>query len=131
MKRLLLIALFALCSMTPLGIGGPSKGGYYKKERVDANGEVAFDLEFEGAKRACVTAIGDHQPEVIVEITVIDMATKKVVAQDVGGHSDSQVAARVYKDFVAAIWYPPRTGRYQIIIGSKGKEYNDCGVAVR
>ena len=85
-------------------------------------GQFSEKKTFRGGERACVFVIGDHQPVVELTVTIYD-AAGKVVAQDKG-----QGAAA---DFVAAIWYPPRTAEYRIEVLSPGKEFNKCYIAIK
>jgi hypothetical protein len=124
MVRVLFPVGLLILALVPPGRGGPVDGTSWSTQRVPGGdpGTLQFSKAFVAGQRACVIVIGDHKPVVDVEIKVYD-AKGKVVAEDRG-----QDPAR---DFVAAIWYPPRQETYRIEVRSYGKDYNDCSIAVK
>ena len=82
------------------------------KVRIGANSHMEFEDKYEGGRRACVIAVGDHKPPVDISIAVYDDA-KQLVTE----------VSNV--DFVAAIWYPPREGTYKVVVTNSGLEYNE------
>src|SRR5271169_5611059 len=74
------------------------------KVRVGPKGALVIEEKFEGGRRACVIAVGDHNPVVDVGIAVYDEANR-LIAEDKGGG-----------DFATAIWYPPGEGKYKILV---------------
>jgi hypothetical protein len=106
---LLAVLLFPISA----GQSAPVKGPFaYSKMRVAAKGKMEFDEMFQGGRRACVIAVGDHNPVTDIAIEVQDEG-KQIVAKDEG------------PDYAAAIWYPPRQAKYKIIVKNSGIEYND------
>jgi hypothetical protein len=96
------------------GSSAPLKGAHAMfKVRVPAQARMDFEERFEGGRRACVIAVGDHKPVVNVGIAVYDQANQ-LVAEDQGGG-----------DCVAAIWYPLREAKYKIVVNNSGLDYND------
>jgi hypothetical protein len=102
------------------GGGGPLKGPHaMSKVHVLAKGQTEFEEVFQGGRRACVIAVGDHKPVVDIGISVYD-AAKRLVAEDNGGG-----------DYVAAIWYPPRDAKYKIVVKNDGVEYNEMYIVFK
>jgi hypothetical protein len=94
------------------GNSAPIKGAYaHGKLRVGARSHIEFEEIFEGGRRACVIAVGDHNPPVEIAIAVNDEAGR-LVAEDRG------------VDYVAAIWYPAREAKYKVVVSNSGVEYN-------
>lgn len=133
MRTPALLTCLGCLALAPLVLAGPLDGPRTFSIRVEAGhqtaggelvpGRVRFPVEFRGGERACVVAVGDHKPPVEMGITVYDEAARQKLAEDTG--------AGDAPDFVAAIWYPARDGKYVIEIRSKGKEYNEVTVTVR
>lgn len=124
------IGLLVLLGMTLLGVGSASSSpvkGHYRESmtrgkertRLSPNSTFTFRETFRGNERACVMVEGDHDPVMNLTITVRD-AKGNIVAEDKAGG-----------DFIAAIWYPPRTQEYQISISSDGKIENLLDVVVK
>jgi hypothetical protein len=90
----------------------PVKGARtLSKVRIERKSHMEFKEAFQGGRRACVIAVGDHNPPVDVGIAVFDEAGQ-LVTEHQG------------LDYVAAIWYPPRTASYKIVVKNTGLEYN-------
>ncbi len=104
---LVLLALVSTVGSAP--VAGPHT---LFKFRVAAGGEADFTEEFQAGRRACVIAVGDHNPPVELGVTVYDEANN-LLAQDKG------------LDFAAAMWYPPREAKYNIVLKNFGVEFND------
>lgn len=117
--------------LTASAAAGPVDGPNTSRVRVEAGreqgsdllpGRYVFQVEYRGGERACVIAIGDHKPPVPMAILVYDEKKAKV-AEDYGSEETP--------DYVAAVWYPPRAGKYIIEVRSLGKEYNLVWLSVR
>jgi hypothetical protein len=131
MRWLVCMVLLGCAAAYPL-LAGPIDGPHTKQVRIEAGplgpgdkptpGKRAFQFEFRGGERACVIAVGDHKPVVPMAIVVVD-EKMTTVAEDYGSEQ--------VPDFVAAIWYPPRTAKYTVIVQSVGKEYNEVYLTVR
>jgi hypothetical protein len=74
---------------------------------------------FRANQRACVIVEGDHNPTMNLQIKVFDTAGSLVAADTGGG------------DFIAVMWYPPRTQEYRIAITGDGQQYNDLDIVVK
>lgn len=130
MSRAILTCGLFLLALVPFGVAGPVSGPeHLSQKRVGANGNLEIVKEFVAGERACVIAIGDHKPVVPLKITIYDR-DNKVVATDEGKETavEDQPGPA---DYVAAIWYPPRTGPYRIVIHNSGVEYNDLYIAIK
>jgi hypothetical protein len=90
-----------------------------KRGRLKVGGMYTFREAFRGNERACVFVEGDHNPEQNLKVVVTD-SHGNIVAQDNGPG-----------DFLAAIWYPPRTEEFEITITGDGKDYNDLDIVVK
>ncbi|MCI0683894.1 MAG: hypothetical protein L0Y71_17445 [Gemmataceae bacterium] len=105
------------------GHGGPVDGQVAGDHRIGpGKSEPAakeFTLVFRGGERACVTARGDHNPVVPLDVTVYDKDGVEV-AKDASN-----------KDYVAIFWTPPRTAEYRIVVRNHGVEYNDVYVVFK
>src|SRR5438270_1212355 len=113
MARFLCCVPVLLCLAASAGTGAPLKGAYpMSKVRVGAKAKWEIEESFRGGRRACVIAVGDHNPIVDVTIAVYD-DSNRLVAEDQGGG-----------DVVAAIWYPPRDAMYNVVVTNSGLEYN-------
>jgi hypothetical protein len=123
MTRLLVsTSLFAL-AVGAAAFAGPVDGPSTTAQRIEADaGKKVFQVEFRGGERACVIAIGDHEPPVPMAVIVYDEKMTKV-AEDYGSEATP--------DYVAAMWYPPRTAKYLIEVRSQGKDYNKVFITVR
>jgi hypothetical protein len=121
MKRLgLLVACGLLWCCGPLADGGPVdrlKPGRARLESKERGKLGEFD--FKGGERACVIVMGDHNPIVDLVLEIRDAEEQVVAKYDRGG------------DIGAAIWYPPRDGRYSIHLYNPGKEYNEVYVVIK
>jgi hypothetical protein len=93
-------------------VSAPVTGARATRVRIGRQSSMTLEEKFLGGQRACVIAVGDHNPPVDLGITVFDEA-EQLVAEDQS------------RDFVAAIWYPPRTAKYKILVKNTGVEYND------
>src|SRR5208337_2023387 len=71
-----------------------------KRGRLHAGAAYEFRDTFRANQRACVIVEGDHNPPMNLTIKVFDVAGNLVAADGSGG------------DFVAVMWYPPRTQEY-------------------
>jgi hypothetical protein len=121
MRRLVLFGTLAvLLAIAGSGNSSPIKGKHAASDqRIGGKSRLALKMEFRGGERACVIVQGSHNPVVDLVVTVLD-ATGKVVAKDDGGG-----------DFVAAIWYPPRTAVYGIQILNAGEEDSTCYISLK
>jgi hypothetical protein len=81
------------------------------KVRIERKSHMEFQERFQGGRRACVIAVGDHDPPVDVGIAVYDEADR-LITEEQG------------LDYVAAIWYPPRDAQYKVVVKNSGLEYN-------
>jgi hypothetical protein len=127
MKRAaVLIALgLVLLTLAPAG-GSPVQGHHWagrarrgERTRVQPGAAYTFTDTFRGNERACVMVEGDHKPVTNITVVVKDL-DGNVVAEDKAGG-----------DFVTAIWYPPRTQAYTVVITFDGNEYNDLDIVVK
>ena len=133
MRRIGLLVGVLLLALVGGGRGGPVEGPDWFRKRVEKGivsggrvtepGSQVFSKTFAAGRRACVIAVGDHKPVVELSVEVFD-SQGKLVAKDSGGEGEA-------RDFVAAIWYPPREETYRILIKSYGEEYNDVAIAVK
>ena len=73
---------------------------------------LEFTMKFRGGERGCVSARGDHDPVVPLDVTVYDKSGAQVA------HDESP------KDFVAVFWVPTRTEEYRIVVRNHGRQYN-------
>jgi hypothetical protein len=87
--------------------------------RLEPGSKYVFREAFAGNERACVIIEGDHKPVMNLKVVVTDLRGN-VVAEDNGPG-----------DFLAAIWYPPRTEEYVVTIASDGKVYNDLDIVIK
>src|SRR5262245_65892684 len=117
------LALAVLVLAVSSSMGGLVGGSNSERVNINAHDKKELVREFEGGRRACVIARGDHRPPAKMAIAVYDDSGKKV-AEDPGA-----------VDYVAVIWYPPRTGSYRIEIKSDplevkgdGTDYNNVYV---
>lgn len=122
MRRTLSLCALALLAVVPFGRSAPLDGPEWTRQRIAQGGTLELVRAFAGGQRATVIAIGDHRPVVNLTITVYD-ARDNVVARDEGSGPAG--------DFVAAVWYPPREGRYRVVLHNAGVEYNDVAIAVK
>lgn len=123
MMRAISLAVLLLLSTAPLTTSAPIEGlKYFKQKRIEPGAAFTLTLAYRGGERACVTAIGDHDPVQELAIVVTD-AKGAVVATDRGKGPAS--------DFVCAIWYPPRDGTYRIEVHNSGSIYNAVNISVR
>jgi len=90
-----------------------------KLARLRAGGTYEIVDVFRGNQRACVIIEGDHNPVMNLTVKVFDSAGNQVALDNAGG------------DFIAAMWYPPRTQEYRISISSDGPDYNDLDIVVK
>jgi hypothetical protein len=98
--------------VTASGNGAPVKGTRTMAQvRIERSSQMEFKEEFQGGRRACVIAVGDHNPPVDVGIAVFDEANQ-LITEHRG------------LDYVTAIWYPPRTASYKVVVKNSGLEYN-------
>jgi hypothetical protein len=109
--------LLVVCAFTgAMAVKGPTAGNH----KLDAQSEKqVYQGEFRAGQRACVIVMGDHDPVVNLGLFVYD-ANGNLVARDEGGG-----------DFVAVIWYPPRTATYRVKLKNPGTEWNKCWVSVQ
>jgi hypothetical protein len=99
---------------------GPVEGGRSLGVRLEAHSKTALEpLRFKGNERACVILRGDHDPVVDLAIYVYDEKDNLVAKDDAGG------------DLCAAIWYPPRTAAYKIVLQCKGDVFNKCYLSIK
>lgn len=127
-------ALLALL-IAGAALAGPVDGPTSFKIQVPASkgneiGEAEVTKDFRGGERACVLIVGDHRPVVDLELRVYevrpDSTEQKLVARDGGG-----------KDIIGAVWIPPRTGSYRIVIRNPSafkkdiNPFDDCYIAIK
>jgi hypothetical protein len=74
------------------------------KDKVSGGTSFVRKMKFKGGERACVIAIGDHQPVVDLHLRVED-ARGQLVGEDKPGG-----------DLCCVIWYPPQDGDYTISV---------------
>jgi len=98
------------------------EAGHKTSTGAMAPGVLRLSAEFRGGERACVVAVGDHEPVVDMGLVVYDEAGRKV-AEDAGNEAAP--------DYVAVIWYPPRDGKYVIEIRSAGEIENRVFISLR
>jgi hypothetical protein len=121
-RRLITLAVLAvLASASGLVEGSPQEGGIaIPRVRLEAQDKRRLPpLRFKGNERACAILMGDHRPVVDLAIYVYDEKGTLVAKDDAG------------LDYCAAIWYPPRTATYTIVLENKGREYNDCYLSLK
>jgi len=127
MKKLIWLLLLPLVgALHVVAQGGPFRGPYVMEPRVKVPAAVGANPgvhvlkeKFRGGQRACVIALGSHEPVVALELVVYD-AKDRIVDQD-KGEGDS----------ITAIWYPPRDGEYKIEIRNPGNNENTVYVVVK
>ena len=90
-----------------------------KKGRLEPGLKYVFRETFRSNERACVMVEGDHDPVQNLMVVVTD-ARGKVVAEDKGPG-----------DFLAAIWFPPRTEEYVVTITGDGDVVNLIDVVIK
>ena len=112
MKRMLGYVPLVLFIATSGGDGGPVKGARTQKARIGAKSHSEFEDKYQAGRRACVIAMGDHKPPVDISIAVYDDANQLITEER-------------SVDYVAAIWYPPRTANYKVVVKNSGEEYNE------
>lgn len=123
MRRAVPFVVLLMLAAAPFLSGSPVEGlKYYKERRIEPGAAFTLKVAYRGGERACVTAIGDHDPVQSLAIVVTD-AQGKVVASDRGQGPAA--------DFACAIWYPPRDGVYQIEVRNHGTIYNAVNISVR
>lgn len=117
-----MIGVVCLLAAGSLAVGGPMEGPSWSKKELPAGsrdgkepGSQSYNKVFAAGQRACVIAIGDHNPVVDLEILVYD-AKDQLVAQARG----KQAAP----DYVSVIWYPPRQERYRVVINNYSNVHN-------
>ncbi len=138
MYRHVFLGLFALLALVPVGYSGPIDGGAFFRKTLDKMrvgeekdllpGTEVFYRDFVAGQRACVIAIGDHDPEVPVGISVYEFEKGKqgkLVAEDLGKKNDKE-----FQDYAAVVWYPTRTRTYLIEVKSYGRVENVVSIAV-
>jgi hypothetical protein len=90
-----------------------------KKTKVEPGRTYSFKETFFGNERACTILMGDRNPKMNLTVKVFDRIGQLVV-EDSGG------------DFLAVIWYPPRTEEYTITIShDHATVYNEVDVVVK
>jgi hypothetical protein len=129
MKALVFVAgLACLLAVADVGTTGPVSGPLSTYRKMDPGSKLRFEGAFKGGERACVIAKGDHDPPVKLTITVLeikkDPATGEkletlVARDDLGG------------DLCSVIWYPPRTGRYAVVIASNSGVWNKVWLCIK
>ena len=107
MAALVVISLFVFAALG-MGIGETRLDRW----KVLANDTKEATFRFRGGERACVIAVGDHNPRSPTDIRVLD-AKGRLVTE-----------SKSPNDSVAAIWYPPVTASYRIEVENHGDEYN-------
>jgi hypothetical protein len=132
-RMLVAVGLLVLALAAPLR-SGPVDGTSWAKVQVPGGsgtisggsasepGTWSLSRTFAAGQRACVIAIGDHEPIVDVEIKVYDSKNELVVKRR---------GAEPAPDFVMVVWYPPRQENYRIVINSYGKIDNVVSVAIK
>lgn len=99
-------------------MAGPVGGGSSAFQRIEVGEEFRAKVMFEGGKRSCIVVEGDHNPITNITIQIEDSLGNLVTTDDFGG------------DFVAVVWYPPKTAEYLIRVTSDGRQWNKCYIAV-
>src|SRR5688572_13485812 len=105
MRSIVLLGLLSLVTLVPIGVGAPVGDSLGKREEVGGDA-VRKTIRFRGGERACVLAIGDHDPVVDIQVSVFD-EKGNLVAEEKGNGTP-------VSDFVAVVWYPPRDADYRI-----------------
>jgi len=122
--------ILAILGLALLAIGpvqsSPLRGHYRepqlrneKRGRLQVGATYEFRDTFRANQRACVIVEGDHKPPMNLTIKVHDLAGNLVAGDNAGG------------DFVAVMWYPPRTQEYRIAITGDGNDFNDLDIVVK
>jgi hypothetical protein len=132
MMRAALLLMICVLAVASFAGAGPVDGPSWFVKQVEAGrqtttgelvpGKLRVAVDCRGGERMCVIAAGDHDPVVEMAIAVYDDKGKQV-AMDVGGEK--------VPDYVAAIWYPPRDGKYLVEIASKSKVFNKVTIAIK
>lgn len=131
MKKLVAVAMAAAAGWllwAGLGSAGPVPTAVANYRKVRARTTEVIKLKFEGGQRACVIAMGDHDPVVPVTIEVYDADGKLVVSDN---PATTVPPPAVGADLAAAFWYPPRDAEYTIKVTNHGGEWNKVWIAVR
>lgn len=115
---------------------GPVKGVVNKMIEVPAKqpqedaGEFAIVVECRGNERTSVLVKGDHKPVADLEIVVYEGAS---------GDAKGKIVAtgRGTRDLVGAVWTPPRTMTYRVVIRNpaafvpRENPHNDCYLTIK
>ena len=123
--RPVVFALGVLFAIGSLALhAGPEEGSLSFPQKIGpAVGAepTGFEMKFrfKAGVRASVTALGDHDPIVPLDIAVYDK-NDKLVSKD-----ESKF------DFVTASWVPPRTAEYRIVVRNHGTQWNRVYIFVR
>jgi hypothetical protein len=126
MFRILTLALLCALAATRLGVGGPLvEVNTGKRELIKGSESWKAEIPFRGGERACVIAIGDHRQGggTALKIMVYD-EKNRLVAQD-DGHG------QLSGDFTAAVWYPPRDGKYRIEVYNPDANENEVYISIK
>jgi hypothetical protein len=131
MKRLVGVALAAAAGgllWAGLGSAAPVGTAVAKYHPFRAGATEVIKLKFEGGRRACVIAMGDHDPIVPVTIEVYDADGKRVTSDN---PATTIAPPAVGADLAAALWYPPRDAEYTIKVTNHGSVENKIWIAIR
>jgi hypothetical protein len=119
---LLAVLLLATAPAETSPVAGPYREAHSRNQkltRVEPGRPYTFKEKFFGNERACVILLGDRKPRMNLTVKVFDR-TGQLVVEDSGG------------DFLAVIWYPPRTEEYTITIShDHATEWNGVDVVVK
>jgi len=117
------MAVFAIVTLVPFGVGSPVDGTYGKKNEISSQ-PWRMTRTFQGGERASVFALGDRsEDEMIGKIHVKVFDSKgTLVAEDQGN-------SNLVGDFAGVVWYPPRTAEYRIEVHSARP--NEVYVAIK
>ncbi len=123
---LVLLATFALDGAAKAGSFTPK---IFPKVQVEVDKKVALPpLKFKGGERACVIAMGDHNP---VQPISLEVYERRVFEDKSKKPTPVATADSGNSDLVAVMWYPPRDAEYVVVIATHGNVYNVCYVSVK
>jgi hypothetical protein len=128
MRRSFLPAGLLLVALVALSRSAPVDGTSWAKHKMDGGQPdrptvTRVEKTFLAGQRAAVIVINlDHEKGADLEVKVFD-SKQRLVAQD-----RSTEPAR---DFLAAIWYPPRQETYRIEVINHSELPTLCSIAIK